>query len=199
MQEHNYQYTGGSLPPRVIKALRDPTYPPHNTRKTAPHRLACKHCCQHDPSQLARARAALAATRNVAEALETTVRRLRHQLSQPGGAEALPQCLSQLVDFSDVFADAVPPLWEQAVSPRFLRRLCKLYTGADVAVDQQVPELRGRPDVERAPFMGEQFVGDRFRCAPFAVTKSGEQCTRLWCFLLCQAVLWDACTVCVRR
>jgi hypothetical protein len=60
----------------------------------------------------------------------------------------------------------VPKLWDRAVSPRFLRRLCKLYTSMDLIVDHQIPVMKARPDVERSPHLGELYVADRYKCGP---------------------------------
>lgn len=61
---------------------------------------------------------------------------------------------------TDVF---VPKLWDRGVSPRFLRRLCKLYTSLDLIVDHQIPIMKGRPDVDRSPHLGELYVADRYK------------------------------------
>jgi hypothetical protein len=117
--------------------------------------------------------------------LQGLIRRLEFQLRSPGGGQALPRCIHNLTSVSldvDVFT---PKPWMQAVSPRFLRRLCKAYTSFDLTVDHQISVLHYRSDVKRSPFQGELYVGDRFKCAP------GTACALLLNTGSSQAQQWE--------
>lgn len=109
----------------------------------------------------------IASVADVNTVLHGLIRRLTFQLHSPGGGQALHRCIHQLQRVDDVAPDTfAPSLWKQAVSPRFLRRLCKLYTSFDLIVDHQIPVLHYRHNVGRSPFQGELYVGDRFKCVP---------------------------------
>ena len=104
---------------------------------------------------------------DVNTALHGLIRRLNFQLQSPGGGQALHRCIHELQRVDNVDLDIfTPALWKQAVSPRFLRRLCKLYTSHDLIVDHQIPVLHSRINVARSPFQGELYVGDRFKYVP---------------------------------
>ena len=163
LQARPYQYPGPPAAPSTIKALRGPRFPPKLGRAAVEHLCQCARCRRRPANALEAARAVLATTVKAANEIDACTRRLTYQVTIPGGLDECPRCIDSLMRI-DLDTQTAPALSEQAVSPRFLRRLCKLYTSYDLTVDHQVELLHARPDVDRSPHLGEAFAADRFRC-----------------------------------
>jgi len=164
LQEHPYEASQTSPPTFLVKTLRSCTFPaPVQTKSSLLHLSLCDACKSRPPGAIDHARKKLAMRKEVNSELHSLVRRLSFQIHTPGGPQNLKRCiydLSRIGINTDVF---VPPVWRQAVSPRFLRRLCKLYTASDLTVDHSIPTLHYRSNVLRSPYQGELYVSDRFR------------------------------------
>jgi hypothetical protein len=125
--------------------------------------MTCLHCQQRPSNAASRLRERVRKAREASAELHGILRRLQYQSAAPGGIHELHICLDDLlkVEINTCFR---PALSRQAVSPRFLRRLCKVYTSFDISVDHQIRVMHLRPGVARSPFLGEAFAADRFRC-----------------------------------
>jgi hypothetical protein len=164
MQVHPYQKKQAKQPESLVKALHGPKVPPHATRASLLQLCKCPRCRKRPENTLPDARTKLAKTKEVYAELGALVRRISFQLKTPGGVHELKECIDDLLYIEMDTSSSVPKLSDQAVSPRFLRRLCKLYTSYDIVVDHQIPTMHCRPDIDRSPFFGEMYAGDRFRC-----------------------------------
>lgn len=168
LQPHPFQAPHESSPEIVVKALEGPAIPPAFNKVSCLLLSRCAKCKTRNPNKVTTLRKRTALCKDVNVALHGLIRRLSFQLNSAGGGLALHRCVQDLteVDVVDLEVFTLKP-WNQAVSPRFLRRLCKLYTSFDLIVDHQIPVLHCRHNVNRSPFQGELYIGDRFRyCIP---------------------------------
>lgn len=164
LQERPYQWPDRQKAASKIKALRGPKLnAPASTRTSVLHLCKCSRCQRRPSNAASRLRERVSKGKLAAAELNGILRRLEYQCAFPGGVHQLRNCLGDLLA---VEADTRfwPAVSQQAVSPRFLRRLCKVYTSFDIAVDHQIRLLHLRPGVARSPFLGEAFTADRFRC-----------------------------------
>lgn len=147
-----------------MKTLRGSTFPaPAQNKASLLYLCLCSACKTRSPAAIEKARKKLAVTKDINTELQSLVRRLSFQLNTPGGPQNIGRCIhdiSRIAINTDVF---LPPVWHQAVSPRFLRRLCKVYTASDLTVDHSIAILHYRTNVLRSPYQGELYVSDRFR------------------------------------
>lgn len=180
LQEHPYQRPPQTTAPSSIKALHAPHFAGPRTRGSLIHLSPCARCKRRASDAAAKLRLALSQAKLAASELDGMLRRLQYQASIPGGVHQLRHCFDDLVAI-ETATSFKPALSQQAVSPRFLRRLCKLYTSFDVAVDHQIRLLHMRPGVDRTPVLGAAFAADRFRCGaavlrvtPPALHRSGR-------------------------
>lgn len=166
LQAHPFQAPEAKQPDIVVKALEGPSTPPAFNKVAILQLSRCSKCQGRNPNKIYNMRQRLSSIAEVNTALHGLIRRLSFQLDSPGGGQALHRCVHELQQFDGVELDIFTPApWNQAVSPRFLRRLCKLYTSFDLIVDHQIPVLHYRHNVNRSPWNGELYVGDRFKCA----------------------------------
>lgn len=153
-------------PVSLVKTLRSSSFPaPAQNKSSLLYLCLCKVCKKRPPGAIEVARKRLAVTQEINTELQSLVNRLSFQLHTPGGPQNIKRCIYDITRIgidTDVFS---PPVWHQAVSPRFLRRLCKLYTASDLTVDHAIPTLHYRTNVLRSPYQGELYVSDRFKCA----------------------------------
>lgn len=165
MQQRPFQKPPPKPPPSEVRALRSVRSGPVPTRASLLHLSKCGDCIHRPESTIPIARLKLAKTKEAVGALDSLVRRVTYQLDTPGGRNDAAHALPALVEVDVDARPAALPLEAQAVSPRFLRRLCKLYTSSDLIVDHSVAVMHYRPDVDRSVYLGEMYAADRFRCA----------------------------------
>ena len=163
LQEHPYQCPSQQDEPSSIRALHAPHFAGPRTRGSLIHLSPCTRCKRRPANAAAKLRSALKHAKQAASELDGMARRLQYQISIPGGVHQLKHCFDDLMSI-ETHTSFKPTLAQQAVSPRFLRRLCKLYTSFDIAVDHQIRLLHMRPGVDRTPVPGAAFAADRFRC-----------------------------------
>eukprot|EP00892_Ulva_mutabilis_P007108 jgi/Ulvmu1/476/UM001_0484.1 len=189
-KEHPYESAQTPPPTFLVKALRSSTFPAPAQNKASLMALSlCNACKSRPPGAIDKARKKLSLTKQINNELHSLVRRLSFQIHTPGGPQNIKRCIYEISTIgisTDVF---VPPVWRQAVSPRFLRRLCKLYTASDLTVDHAIPTLHYRANVLRSPYQGELYVSDRFREYPDLAPKyrTGLEWEQHLCRLACKA------------
>lgn len=167
LQAHPFQAPQSKPPVLVVKALERPSIPPAFNKVACLQLSRCNKCKSRNSHKISNMHKRIASVADVNTALQGLIRRLTFQLQSPGGGQALNRCIHDLKQVHGVELDIFTPApWNQAVSPRFLRRLCKLYTASELIVDHQIPVLHTRHNVNRSPFQGELYVGDRFKCVP---------------------------------
>ena len=166
---HAFQYVPPKQVTVLVKALRAPAFPPAPTKSSMLCLARCASCRHRDPHLLEKLERLTHATENVTHELSNMHRKLAYLLQCPGGPQQLPECIDDAVAIDPDMYGLLPKIWECAVSPRFLRRLCKMYTASDLIVDHQIPVLHSRSDVDRSPHLGECYVGDRYKCVGSSV------------------------------